>query len=274
MNDAPSYYDALAASADTPARRAGWEHALGQAARFEAALAPVVAGDLVLDVGCGLADLAPYLAAVRPGARYVGLDALPSMVAAARARHPAADVRLADALADGPLPEADVVVAVGALVSGAPLTDDASRFARARDLARACLAAARRCAVLVALDQDALEARAALAAEPALGGLRAAEAPWVAHHLGAEHAVARVLSTDLALVLWRPGSPRPALPSALVDRVLAGPAGRDAGPLDVAWLRYAAGDLDRAADALERAADGPRRRWLADAIAAARPTGR
>lgn len=272
MNDAPSYYDALSASADTPARRAGWEHALGQAARFEAALAPVVAGDLVLDVGCGLADLAPYLSEVRPGTRYLGLDALPSMVDAARARHPGVDVRVMDALADGPLPDADVVVAVGALVSGVSLSDDASRFTRARDLARACLTAARRCAVLVALDQDALETRPALAAEPALGGLRAAEAPWVAHHLGAEHAVARVLATDLALILWRPGEPRPTLPAAPVDRALAGPMGRDAAAVDVAWLRYASGDLDRAADALDRAADGPRRRWLADAIANARAT--
>jgi len=265
----PDFYALLVGDPD-PARAAGWEHPLGQAARFEAALAPVRPGDAVLDLGCGPAALFPYLAARVPGARYVGVDRLPAMLARARAAHPTADLRLADALGAAPLPEADVVVAVGTLVDGHPVANDAARFARLRALAARALGAARRAAVLVVLDQDHVDARLMLKAEPALAGARAAEGPWLARALGVDVDVQRVLTSDLALTLWRPDAPRPETsPVDYAARALAGPAGADARPEDIAWLWYAAGDYPRARLALDGAEDSWRVRWLRDALAAA-----
>ena len=267
MRDAPDFYAALA-GADDDARVAGWEHPLGQATRFEAALAPVCPGDAVLDVGCGPGGLLPYLAAVRPGSGYVGVEQLPAMLAKARARFPQGDFRERDALDDAPLPEADVVVAVGALVDGSSLRDDGVRFTRLRRLAERCLAASRRCAVLVALDQDVVDARLMFRAEEALGGLRASEAAWLAEALGVEVEVHRVLATDLALTLWRPGAARTPVATGYAARALAGPVGVGASAEDVAWLWYAAGDAEAANAALQHAEDSWRVRWLMDAIAA------
>ena len=63
-----------------------WEDRAAQAARFDA-LARLCAfeGSAILDVGCGRADLLDFLVArgVRPR-RYVGLEAVPALVTAAR----------------------------------------------------------------------------------------------------------------------------------------------------------------------------------------------
>lgn len=45
--------------------------------------------DQVLEVGCGLATMAPAIVAAAPGIRYTGLDRSPTMVDAARDRHDA-----------------------------------------------------------------------------------------------------------------------------------------------------------------------------------------
>jgi trans-aconitate methyltransferase len=63
-----------------------------QEARF-AALMRFVHGDdfSVLDFGCGLAHLFPYLRAHYPGARYAGVDLLPEFIEACRKKYPAAE---------------------------------------------------------------------------------------------------------------------------------------------------------------------------------------
>jgi trans-aconitate methyltransferase len=52
-------------------------------------------GETVLDLGCGTGDLAARIAGA--GARVIGLDSDPAMIAAARKRLPGADLRVADA---------------------------------------------------------------------------------------------------------------------------------------------------------------------------------
>ncbi|HMG29255.1 MAG TPA: methyltransferase domain-containing protein [Jiangellaceae bacterium] len=52
-------------------------------------------GETVLDLGCGTGDLAARIA--ETGARVIGIDSDPAMVAAARERLPDADLRVADA---------------------------------------------------------------------------------------------------------------------------------------------------------------------------------
>ncbi|MCB9734343.1 MAG: class I SAM-dependent methyltransferase [Deltaproteobacteria bacterium] len=176
------YYDELAAHPD-PARVVGWESQALQALRHDAALAVARPGERVLDVGCGLGDLGARALERGLGLDYVGVDAIAAMVARGRARHPGLDLRALDALA-APLPACDVAVAVGALVSGESLRSDGARLGRFRRLTETMVAAATRAVVWVVLDQDALEARPALLADEALGGVRPAEVDWVAARIG------------------------------------------------------------------------------------------
>jgi SAM-dependent methyltransferase len=91
-------YDAIADG------RAGWVHKnayyLGEVERLVKSL--VVAGSRVLEVGCGLGDLVASVGA----AGSVGVDVSPRMIELGKARHPSADLRVADverdALPEGP----------------------------------------------------------------------------------------------------------------------------------------------------------------------------
>lgn len=77
-----------------------WASAASQQARFEVLLRNVrLAGRSILDVGCGLGDLAAFLAERNAGADYTGVDVLAKMVDAARLRVPAARFVQADIFA-------------------------------------------------------------------------------------------------------------------------------------------------------------------------------
>lgn len=67
----------------------------------------------VLDVGCGFADYAEYLAARFPGVRYTGVDLSPAMIARARAARPGLDVRVGNILEEAAEPTHDIVSANG-----------------------------------------------------------------------------------------------------------------------------------------------------------------
>lgn len=103
-----------------PAQRAGWRGSWDQELRFEGLLG-VIASRVqpfsLLDVGCGQGDLYAYLR--RRGyeaGSYTGIDVLPEMVAAARARHPGGRFLLADLLSpETPAGPFDYVVCSGAL---------------------------------------------------------------------------------------------------------------------------------------------------------------
>ena len=62
--------------------------------RLNARIAACVAGDSVLDVGCGFGSLTEHLRL--RGLRATGVDLLPECVAAGRRRYPEADLRLAE----------------------------------------------------------------------------------------------------------------------------------------------------------------------------------
>lgn len=199
MSPAPSqgddYYGELAAHPD-PSRAVGWESSTAAAARYAAALAHVRAGDEVLELGAGLGDFGRYLAGQGLAVDYRGLERDPRLVARGLSMLPPIRLELADLFSATPR-SADVVVAIGALVDGGPLRSDGVRFSRLRRLVEVARRAARRHAVLVLLDQDLLERDPIRSCEPALGGIRMTEIPWLAP----DSLVARPLPTDLCLVV-------------------------------------------------------------------------
>jgi SAM-dependent methyltransferase len=95
----------------------GWQPD-GQQIRFEV-LTQI--GDLahcsVLDVGCGYADLYPFLRQHFAGVQYIGIEQMPELLDLARARYPGAPnmtLRTGDFLRE-PLPLSDYVLASGSL---------------------------------------------------------------------------------------------------------------------------------------------------------------
>jgi SAM-dependent methyltransferase len=70
-------------------------------------------GRRVLDVGCGFADFADYLAERHPGVVYEGVDITPRMIVEARRLHPGLSLRVLDILEDDPGGPYDLVTANG-----------------------------------------------------------------------------------------------------------------------------------------------------------------
>ena len=96
----------------------GWRTQASQTRRFEALCRlGDFSGCTVLDLGCGLGDLKPFLDARFRDITYLGVDFLPEFVQEARRRHghlPGTAFVQADFLS-APLPPSDVVVCSGSL---------------------------------------------------------------------------------------------------------------------------------------------------------------
>ena len=74
---------------------------------------PDLRGRRVLDVGCGFADFADYLAERHPGVVYEGVDITPRMIEEARRLHPGLSLRVLDILDEDPGGPYDLVTANG-----------------------------------------------------------------------------------------------------------------------------------------------------------------
>lgn len=84
-----SHYQSLLKKHGETYRALDWGSLESQQKRFEAlAGIGMAAGDRVLDVGCGLADLNAWLIEHIPGVEYSGIDLTPGMVKSAQARFP------------------------------------------------------------------------------------------------------------------------------------------------------------------------------------------
>lgn len=82
-------YEALLAEHGKSYRALDWGSRESQLKRFEVLTdIGITAGDRILDVGCGLADLNAWLLEHRPGVEYSGIDLTPGMVEIAQARFP------------------------------------------------------------------------------------------------------------------------------------------------------------------------------------------
>lgn len=135
-------YGARLAAHGPEVKALGWDTTAHQRARFAAA-AGLLAGDSVLDVGCGFGDFYGYLrSARRAPRRYHGLDLLPEFAAEARRRHPGARFSSGDFFAGARAPRADTVVALGILNFSLATPED--NYAYVRLFLRRALAHARK----------------------------------------------------------------------------------------------------------------------------------
>lgn len=102
----------------TPERKVGWVDERSQQERFQV-LASIddLTGQVVMDLGCGLGDLKPFLSDRFSHVIYLGIDILPEFIDTARQRfRNEKDTSFihADFTVDG-LPEVDYVMACGSL---------------------------------------------------------------------------------------------------------------------------------------------------------------
>jgi SAM-dependent methyltransferase len=109
-------YDDLVGAHGNSHRSCDWGSSGSQEVRFDVLTAVAdLSGCSILDVGCGLGDLARFLnerCAFDPPPRYTGIDISTEMVRHARNRDPTLDIRQAN-IVDGDLGSFDVVVASG-----------------------------------------------------------------------------------------------------------------------------------------------------------------
>ncbi|MBA2661116.1 MAG: class I SAM-dependent methyltransferase [Bradymonadaceae bacterium] len=254
------YYDELYRHGD-PVIAAGWRHRLEQMLRYEVALDALAFSPetSLLDVGCGPGNLYAYLEATGRVLHYTGIDRLSLAVAHARARFPNADFMATDVFSPSlDQQRFDAVLAVGTLVSGVSAPDDAARIQRMTRLVERGFALSQRVFCLVVLNEEVVESRAALRSEPALLGAFTHELEALGLKLATNYAVRTdFLQTDLALYLWQDEAPAPSwlneAPFVAHERVLNSLWGREATPLERAWLWLEAGAWERAAEIL----DGP-----------------
>ncbi len=119
MNAAPfaeiaRFYDGRVAEFGHDPRACDYGRAESQQRKFRVlAEATDYTDASVLDVGCGFADYAEFLAARFPGVRYSGVDLSPAMIARARTARPGVDVRVANILEEPAEPTHDIVSANG-----------------------------------------------------------------------------------------------------------------------------------------------------------------
>lgn len=114
------YNRALAQNGVRSPRALGWRDEHSQFSRFRVLCQIAdLRGASILDEGCGLGDLYPYLTERFPGIRYTGLDINPDMIAAAGRKYPAASFVAADFsdFTGGPF---DYVLSSGALTLKVP----------------------------------------------------------------------------------------------------------------------------------------------------------
>jgi SAM-dependent methyltransferase len=117
------FYREFLAEHHDDARKVAWRSKYGQELRFETLLEawddPGPAS--LLDVGCGLGDLFGYLRATGRQVEYLGIDIVPQMVDAARARHPDGRFEVCNLLEETPDPASfDLVLASGTLTVPVP----------------------------------------------------------------------------------------------------------------------------------------------------------
>jgi SAM-dependent methyltransferase len=119
MNSSPfttiaDFYDRRVGEFGHDPRACDYGRAESQRRKFSALSAALdYTGRDVLDVGCGFADYAAFLAGQHANVRYAGVDLSPAMIAQARALHPQLALRVANLLEEPVEETHDIVSANG-----------------------------------------------------------------------------------------------------------------------------------------------------------------
>jgi len=109
-----SYYDELIRTYGHQPRACDYGRPESQRRKFEVLCEALPLDHMrVLDVGCGFADFADYLAARFAGVSYEGVDITPRMIEEARKLHPDQSLRVLDILTENPGGPYDFVTANG-----------------------------------------------------------------------------------------------------------------------------------------------------------------
>ncbi len=94
------YRDAFSSYGESPAG-VQWGNYRSMALRFSQLVADVdINGRRILDVGCGMGDLLPYLYAKSPNFNYLGVDIMPEFIQVAKKRYQGHNFKVADAFSD------------------------------------------------------------------------------------------------------------------------------------------------------------------------------
>ena len=136
-------YDHLAKSIPHCAQTLGWYSTFSQEQRFHALLSGLDWHQkTVLDVGCGLADLYPYIQKEGFSGTYTGLDFSQEMIRSCQSTYPHVRFICADLLDDTLHVGADIVVASGVFAHLPPCVEDYfnTMVARLMTLASHCVA--------------------------------------------------------------------------------------------------------------------------------------
>jgi SAM-dependent methyltransferase len=254
------YYNPETRSGPEDVAHAGWRRRIGQWLRFEAAIEPWNWDeiDTVLDVGCGPASLADYMAATDREAAYTGVECRSEAVEFARDQHPEVEIIEGDLFEPAVVAgQFDLVVAIGTQVDGRPVDGRRERLARVRRLVERCNELALHGAAIVVLKQEMLQARPAFGLEPAIFGVTADELEALGD--GLEHSTVprEVSGTDRALFVHDGAIFRreraDADITAVYERVVEQARQNGGGWTDIAWLWLESGYTERARCALERA---------------------
>jgi len=115
-----SYQKSLAAHGESP-QALQWQDYSTAARRYRQLVADIeVTGKTVLDVGCGMGDLLPYLYAQTTDFTYRGIDITPEFIEIARKRYDGHRFDISDLFTDGLDATYDIVLCSGVLNAATP----------------------------------------------------------------------------------------------------------------------------------------------------------
>ncbi|GEM_PF-5613021 len=118
-----SFYDEFGFH-DDPAKRVGWYDQLNQDLKFafvEELLASFSPNPNIVDLGCGLGDFFAFLTQRGFKGNYLGIDNDPSLLSAAKIKHPNAPF-INQSFTEAPFHDAQIAVCIGGLLSTSPPT--------------------------------------------------------------------------------------------------------------------------------------------------------
>ena len=119
-NRKQSYQKSLAKHGESP-KALQWNSYLSAALRYREIVADIdITGHSVLDAGCGMGDLLPYLLAKTIDFSYLGVDITPELIEIARKRYDGFGFAVADPFSTDFTDTFDIIISSGVMNSNIP----------------------------------------------------------------------------------------------------------------------------------------------------------